>query len=124
MNINRNTFKKLRRHCTVELLSQLQEVNIDERNSGEDTWEVAPYLNNPSEAVNMMKIAFVFERIGRTLLFNGEPSQYVIIVHGLSCIFDNILLFWIHCEANGVLPMYDTADVIVPPILPRRDLGH
>ncbi len=119
MDIKRTTFKELQLHCSIELLSLLQDINIDISNQVEDIWEISSYLDNTQKSINIMKIAYAFEKIGGTLLNNGEPSQYVTLTNKLGNVYDKIRLFWIHNEANGVLPIYDLGILEVPQILPK-----
>ncbi|MGM9769041.1 MAG: hypothetical protein ACI3Z0_11410 [Candidatus Cryptobacteroides sp.] len=114
MKIRPQLYSELKKYCTTALLSKLSDVILD--NDNIDEWEISSLL----EDFEMMKIAYVFEQLGGTLLYKGVPSQYVIITLGKSDnISNDIRLFWIHNNANGILPIYDIGTICVPPIMPK-----
>lgn len=113
MKIQPAFYFELQRHCTPSLISMLTDVVIDE--DGENLWDITLMVSN----LNMMKIAYVFEQIGGSLIYNGEVSQYVIITQEQDeQIRNSIRLFWINNNANGICPVYDTGILVIPPILP------
>lgn len=73
MKIQPALYSELQKHCTHSLLSMLTNVVIDE--DSENLWDITLMVSN----LNAMKIAYVFEQIGGSLIYNGEVSQYVII---------------------------------------------
>lgn len=114
MKIQPALYSELQKHCTPSLLSMLTDVVIDEE--GENLWDITLVVTN----LNAMKIAYVFEQIGGSLIYNGEVSQYVIITQEQDeQIRNGIRLFWINNNANGICPVYDTGVLVIPSILPR-----
>lgn len=114
MKIHPALYSELQKHCTLSLLSMLKDVVIDEE--GENLWDITLEVSN----FNAMKIAYVFEQIGGSLIYNGEVSQYVIITQEQDeQIRNGIRLFWINNNANGICPIYDTGILVIPSILPR-----
>ena len=73
MKIQPALYSELQKHCTPSLLSMLTDVVIDE--NSENQWDITSLVSNS----NIMKIAYAFEQIGGSLIYNGEVSQYVII---------------------------------------------
>lgn len=113
MKIQPALYSELQKHCTPSLLSMLTDVVIDE--NSENQWDITSLVSNS----NIMKIAYAFEQIGGSLIYNGEVSQYVIITQEQEdLIRDGIRLFWINNYANGICPIYDTGIPVIPTILP------
>lgn len=118
MNITRAFFNELRRHCTVEILNLIG--SIEPKDDEDNTWDITTVLQSKNNLYEQMRVAYAFEQLGGTLIYNEEPTQFVIIAKLLNEeICNSIRLFWIHNEANGVLPIYDIGAISVPPILPK-----
>lgn len=114
MRIQPQIYKELQKHCAASLLMKLSGLNVNPLN--DNVWDITSLTND----IDMMKIAYAFENVGGTLIYEGNKSQYVIITRDMDVAFStDIRLFWIHNEANGVCPIYDIGAVEVPPILPK-----
>ena len=109
---------ELRKHCTAELLSYVREIEV--KDDGENTWDITSIINDEVNPYMQLRVAYAFEQIGGVLIYNGEPTQFVIVSKEKDeRICNGIRLFWIHNEANGVMPIYDTKRIVVPSILPK-----
>ena len=118
MEITRNFYNQLRRHCTVELLECINDIRV--ANGNNNVWDITQVIDEENCLYEQMKVAYTFEQLGGTLLYKGVNSQYVILTNRINnIVFDNIRLYWIHNEANGVFPIYDIGKLDVPPILPK-----
>lgn len=114
MKIRPQLYSELKKYCTAPLLSRLSDISIDDDTI--DEWEISSLL----EDIEMMKIGYVFEQLGGTLLYKGVASQYKIITQGESDnISNDIRLFWIRNNENGILPIYDIGTICVPPLMPK-----
>lgn len=136
MKITQELFDKIKAHSTIQLMEC---VGVTPDNMSDDTWDITDIVkkaikceqrnqqlivhigqDNPALFHEQMKIAYVFEKHGGTLLYEKKPEQYVFIAKLVTDSFlDKIRLYWIHNEANDIVPIYDLGDLIVPPILPR-----
>lgn len=114
MKIQSHFYTVLQQHCTANLLLKLKDVDINDINENE--WDITSI----SSDIDLMKIAYAFEQIGGTLLYDGKETQYMIITRDKGDVISNhIRLFWIHSSENGIRPIYDIGNVDVPPILPK-----
>ena len=123
MKVTPELFDKIKTHCTVQLIER---VGVAPDNRSDDTWDITEIVekaivgqNNPDPFHEQMKIAYVFEKLGGTLLYEKKPEQYVnLAIRAADCFLEKIRLYWIHNEANDVVPIYDFGNLIVPQILP------
>lgn len=119
MIISLTKHRFLSQHCTEELLSVIPNMRILENSYNEDEWEITELLSSNISTIEIMKIAFVFTQCGGNLLYNGNITQFAVIIRMLDDIhLTDITTYWYNNEANGVLPVYDLGEIIVPPILP------
>lgn len=112
-------YRFLLQHCTEELLSIINDLIIVDNEENEDEWEITELLSSNISTLEIMKIAFVFTQCGGNLLYNGNITQFAVIIRMLDDIhLTDITTYWYNNEANGVLPVYNLGEIIVPPILP------
>lgn len=120
MIISLTKHRFLSQHCTEKLLSVIPNMSISEDNNNENEWEISELLSSNISTLEIMKIAFVFTQCGGNLLYNGNISQFAVIIRMLNDIhLTDITTYWYNNQANGVLPVYDLGEIIIPPILPK-----
>lgn len=122
MEITRNFYNQLRKHCTAELLECINDIRVASENN--NVWDITQIIDEENRPYEQMKVVCTFEKLGGTLLYRGSNEQYVTLAIRLinrinDTAFNDILLYWIHNEANGVSPIYDIGASDVPPILPE-----
>ena len=118
MRITKSFLDELRKHCTTELLSLVRGIEV--KDDGENTWDITSIINDEVNPSMQLRVAYAFEQLGGVLIYNGKSTQFVIVTKEIDeSICNGIRLFWIHNEANGVMPIYDTKRIIVPSILPK-----
>ena len=125
MKVAPELFDKIKTHCTAQLMER---VGVAPENGAEDTWDITEIVekaiagqDNPALFHEQMKVAYVFEKLGGTILYEKKPEQYVILAKRTADSFlEKIRLYWIHNEANDVVPIYGLGNLIVPPVLPRH----
>lgn len=114
MNARRTLFSQLEQHCTSLLLSRLSDADIEGINC--NTWDITESV----EDYEILKIAFVFERLGGLLKFNGRDVEFAEIANWReSLMFSEIYSFWDNTVANGDVPVFDVGSLKVPSLLPK-----
>ena len=104
----------------------MERVGVAPDNGADDKWDITEIVeraiagkDNPALFHEQMKVAYVFEKLGGTILYEKKPEQYVILAKRSADFFlEKIRLYWIHNEANDVVPIYGLGNLIVPPVLP------
>jgi hypothetical protein len=120
MKISLTKHRFLSQHCTEELLSVIPVMSISENDEYEDELEITELLCQNISTFELMKIAFVFTQCGGILMYNGNITQFAVVIRMLDDVrLMDITTYWYNNEANGILPVYDLGEIIVPPILPR-----
>ena len=114
LNISRYHF--ISQHCTYELLS-LVEISIEDEE--ENIWNIEDFLRENVSVFDILKILFVFEKSGGFIFKNNQPIAFAILLRDLDNIqYTSITDYWYNNEANGVLPIYNIGEIVVPVILP------
>lgn len=118
MEITNSFYRDLRKHCTAELLNFVGIIEPSDENN--NIWDLTSIVAKRNNIYEQLRIAYVFEQLGGTLIFKNKPIKFTNITKDLDKnICNNIRLFWIHNNANGVMPIYDVGAISVPPILPK-----
>lgn len=118
--MNKKIFEKLQQHCTDELCTVLLNAGITISDSEGEEWEVSEILDKDFSIDEIMKLICCFSNVGGIIMYNGEFTPYAILCKILGVNdFWNYKLYWIHSEANGMIPIYDIGKIGVPKILPK-----
>lgn len=118
MEVSSDKYLFLSEHCSKALLNIVP--NLEIVDNSDDEWDVNNILNSNASTYDIMKILYVFEQGGGTLVYNNSISQFPIIIREIGDIkLTDINIYWIHNEANDVLPYYDLGNLIIPSILPK-----
>ena len=123
--MNKTIFTRIQHHCTEGLWSLLLNADITIDDSEENEWEISEIMDTGLPLEEVMKIICCFEKVGGVIIYNGEFTPYVILCKKLDSNYDKYRLFWIHNVENGVMPIFDLGEIIVPAILPKYAVyGH
>ncbi len=117
--MNKTIFTRIQHHCTEGLWSLLLNADITIDDSEENEWEISEIMDTGLPLEEVMKIICCFEKVGGVIIYNGEFTPYVILCKKLDSNYDKYRLFWIHNVENGVMPIFDLGEIIVPAILPK-----
>ena len=118
MELTQTLFNGIRRHCTSELLSYVRNIHI--RDDAENQWDITELIDADDHLYEILKIIFVFEELGGSLMYKGEIEIFPVIIRNLNNPkFLGIGLFWEHNEINGDVPIFDIGELEIPIILPK-----
>lgn len=117
VDVSLNVRRRLCQYCTNELLSL---VNWTDDDTNESSWNVDDFLQEEIHTFDMLKMLFVFEKCGGTLLKENEYINFAVLLRTIGNIqYTKITTYWYNNEANGVTPVYDVGELEVPRILPK-----
>jgi len=109
----------LRKHCTSELLTYVLENTNIKSEIPTNIVHLENCINEKCNLMDVMKVLYVFVKYGGNLYYHNKLSEFPIIIREIGDIeLTKISLFWIHSECNGVIPVFDKGDILVPDILP------
>lgn len=109
----------LLQHCTSELLTYVFGNTNIESEISTNIIHIENCINKKCNLVDVMKVLYVFEKYGGNLYYHNEPSEFPVIIREIGDVeLTKITLFWVNNECNGVVPIFEKGDIIVPEVLP------
>lgn len=112
----KTTYAGIEEYCTKSLID-CAAISVSNK-----TLDITEIIDNKRDAsfYEKMKVAYVFEKLGGILYYNGEPDYFISIAKQLTDPnLDRIHHYWINNYANDVIPKYGLGQLIVPQILQR-----
>lgn len=127
LTIRDETKHGLLKFCTAELLTKVFSdvgedcITVDNHNLCDDVWDITGLVKcDREDLLDRLKVIYVFCQLGGRLKYDGKEIAYQSLFWVLQTNKPNaVLLFWIHNVANGIVPVYDVGDIIIPKIMPR-----
>lgn len=118
MELTQTLFNDIKKHCTSELLSYVGNISI--RNDAENQWDITELIDADDNLYEILKILYVFEKFGGSLMYKGEIEIFPVIIRNLNNPkFLGIHLFWECNEINGDVPIFDIGELEIPKIMPK-----
>lgn len=128
--VKRRILGEMSKYCTPELLScvfgSIGTDNITvlaKAMDEEQYWDITDLLEfNDSDVLDILKVVYVFSKLTDTLnniKYKGKLVPYSVLFRLLNRNEPNMVLcYWVHNEANEVVPVYDVGEIEIPKIMP------
>ena len=131
LRVKRSTLAEMHKYCTSELLSRIfSDIGsnniavLDNNDDRDELWDITDFMNvEHSDLLDRLKVIYVFAKISDSLDYLKYGEEYVpyqVLFRILNRTEPNtVLLYWLHNEANDVIPIYDVGEIEIPRIMPR-----